>query len=73
MIRRAVLRCERFHVAVIDKDVLDAVSGGSGALLARLPAFIRAHLGLDGRYSFVLPDLDGRPRPLHNPDAPDEG
>lgn len=37
--------------------------------VARLSAFIRAHLGLDGHYSFVLPDLGGRPRPLRDPDA----
>ena len=36
---------------------------------ARLSAFIRTHLGLDGHYSFVLPDLGGRPRPLRDPEA----
>jgi hypothetical protein len=40
--------------------------------VARLSAFVRAHLGLDGHYSFVLPDLAGRPRPLRDPDAPGE-
>ncbi|MFI9535512.1 Tn3 family transposase [Nocardia fusca] len=36
----------------------------------RLSAFIRSHLGLDGHYSFVLPELGGRVRPLRDPDAP---
>lgn len=40
--------------------------------LARLSAFIRAHLGLDGHYSFVLPALGGQPRPLRDSDAPDD-
>lgn len=34
--------------------------------VARLSAFIRSHLGLDGHYSFVLPDLGGV-RPLRDP------
>ena len=34
----------------------------------RLSAFIRSHLGLDGHYSFVLPDLAGQVRPLRDPD-----
>ncbi|WP_327116148.1 transposase [Nocardia sp. NBC_01730] len=38
--------------------------------VARLLAFIRAHLGLEGHYSFLLPDLRGRRRPLRDPDAP---
>lgn len=33
----------------------------------RLSAFIRSHLGLDGHYSFVLPDLGGVVRPLRDP------
>lgn len=36
--------------------------------VARLSAFIRTHLGLEGHYSFMLPDLGGQPRPLRNPD-----
>jgi TnpA family transposase len=39
---------------------------------ARLSAFIRAHLGLEGHYSFVLPGLGGRPRPLRDPEGPDD-
>ncbi|MEV0111340.1 Tn3 family transposase [Nocardia sp. NPDC050799] len=38
----------------------------------RLSAFIRSHLGLDGHYSFVLPELGGRVRPLRDRDAPGE-
>jgi hypothetical protein len=34
-----------------------------------LSAFIRTHVGLDRRYSFVLPDLGGRPRPLRDHDT----
>ncbi|WP_249645667.1 transposase [Nocardia sputi] len=40
--------------------------------VARLSAFIRAHLGLEGHHSFVLPDLDGRPWPLRAPATPDD-
>ncbi|MGA6208436.1 Tn3 family transposase [Nocardia testacea] len=36
----------------------------------RLSAFIRSHLGLDGHYSFVPPELGGRVRPLRDPGAP---
>jgi len=39
---------------------------------ARLSPFIRAHIGIDGHYSFHLPDLGGAHRPLRNPDASDE-
>ncbi|WP_228829877.1 hypothetical protein [Nocardia beijingensis] len=39
--------------------------------VAGLSAFIRSHLGLVGHNSFVLPDLDGRPRPLREP-TPDD-
>ncbi|MFI9415404.1 hypothetical protein ACIG83_36935 [Nocardia gamkensis] len=37
--------------------------------VTRLSAFIRAHLGLEGHYSFVFPELGRRPRPLRDPDA----
>lgn len=40
--------------------------------VARLSPFIRAHIGIDGHYSFHLPDLDGAHRPLRDPDTPDE-
>jgi len=39
---------------------------------ARLSAFGRKHIRLEGHYSFHLPDLGGSHRPLRNPDAPDE-
>jgi TnpA family transposase len=39
--------------------------------LARLSPFVRHHLGVHGRYSFVLPDLAGI-RPLRDPDAEDD-
>ncbi|WP_433662548.1 Tn3 family transposase [Nocardia sp. CA-128927] len=39
---------------------------------ARLSPFIRSHIGIDGHYSFHLPDLDGAHRPLRDPDAPDD-
>ncbi|NKY53917.1 Tn3 family transposase [Nocardia vermiculata] len=39
---------------------------------ARLSAFIRKHIRLEGHYSFHLPDLGDRHRPLRDPDAPDE-
>lgn len=40
--------------------------------LARLSPFVRHHLGVHGRYSFVLPDLAGGIRPLRDPDAEDD-
>jgi TnpA family transposase len=36
---------------------------------ARLSPFVREHIGLDGHYTFHLPDLGGTHRPLRNPDA----
>ena len=36
--------------------------------VARLSAFIRNHIGIDGHYAFHLPDLGGTHRPLRNPD-----
>jgi hypothetical protein len=36
---------------------------------ARLSAFIRGHIGIDGHYAFHLPDLGGAHRPLRDPDA----
>lgn len=39
---------------------------------ARLSAFIRKHIRLEGHYSFNLPDLGGTHRPLRDPDAPEE-
>jgi len=33
---------------------------------------LRAHIGIDGHYSFHLPDLGGTHRPLRDPDADDE-
>lgn len=40
---------------------------------ARLSAFIRTHIGIDGHYAFHLPDLGGDHRQLRDPDAPDDG
>ena len=37
--------------------------------VARLSPFIRAHISIDGHYSFHLPDLDGTYRPLRDPAA----
>ncbi len=39
---------------------------------ARLSAFGRKHIRLEGHYSFALPDLGGIHRPLRDPDAADE-
>jgi len=38
----------------------------------RLSAFVRAHIGIDGHYSFHLPDPSGVHRPLRDPDADDD-
>jgi hypothetical protein len=45
---------------VLDEDV------------ARLSAFMRRHIGIDGHYSFHLPDLGGTHRPLRDSDADDD-
>ncbi|WP_410875117.1 hypothetical protein [Nocardia sp. A7] len=39
---------------------------------ARLSPFIRTHIGIDGHYSFHLPDFDGTHRPLRDPDTPED-
>ncbi|MEU6587263.1 Tn3 family transposase [Nocardia sp. NPDC046763] len=39
---------------------------------ARLSAFVRRHVRLEGHYSFHLPDLEGGHRALRNPDAPED-
>ncbi|NKY60933.1 Tn3 family transposase [Nocardia flavorosea] len=39
--------------------------------VARLSPFVRSHIGIDGHYSFHLPDLGGTHRPLRDPEAPD--
>jgi hypothetical protein len=39
---------------------------------ARLSAFIRGHIGIDGHYAFRLPALGGGHRPLRNPDSRDD-
>lgn len=39
---------------------------------AKLSAFIREHIGIDGHYAFHLPDLGGNHRPLRNPDSRDD-
>ncbi|MGW5383637.1 hypothetical protein [Nocardia sp. NPDC003963] len=39
--------------------------------VARLSTFLRTHLGVDGHYSFYLPDLGGTHRRLRDPDATD--
>ncbi|MET8796769.1 hypothetical protein ABZV91_10005 [Nocardia sp. NPDC004568] len=41
--------------------------------VARLPAFIRANLGLEGHYGFVLPGLGRRHRPPLEPDGSADG
>jgi hypothetical protein len=41
----------------------------AAADVARLSPFIRSHIGIDGHYSFHLPDLGGTHRPLRDPDA----
>ncbi|MEU1209403.1 Tn3 family transposase [Nocardia sp. NPDC005825] len=38
----------------------------------RLSAFVRSHIGIDGHYSFQLPDLGGIHRPLRDPDTTDD-
>ncbi|WP_458687573.1 Tn3 family transposase [Nocardia tengchongensis] len=69
-----VLNCVvLWNTVYLDHAVTELRAQGYPVLdedMARLSAFIRTHLGLDGHYSFVLPDLGGRPRPLRDPDTP---
>lgn len=37
----------------------------------RFSAFVRAHIGIDGRYNFRQPDSSRVHRPLRDPDADD--
>jgi hypothetical protein len=39
---------------------------------ARLSPFVRHHLGVHGRFLFVLPDLAAGIRPLRDPDTADD-
>ncbi|MEV0052877.1 Tn3 family transposase [Saccharopolyspora shandongensis] len=39
---------------------------------ARLSPFVRHHVNVLGRYSFLSPDLAGGLRPLRDPSEPDE-
>lgn len=39
---------------------------------ARLSAYIRTHINVDGHYAFTLPDPDSARRPLRDPDEPDD-
>ncbi|WP_454561918.1 Tn3 family transposase [Mycobacterium haemophilum] len=48
----------------------DYPMSGDDAML--LSPFMRAHIGIDGHYSFHLPDLGSTHRPLRDPDTPEE-
>ncbi|GAA4881913.1 hypothetical protein GCM10023222_44650 [Saccharopolyspora cebuensis] len=39
---------------------------------ARLSPFVRHHINMLGRYSFLTPELAGGLRPLRDPATPDE-
>ncbi len=57
---RAVAELRHQEYPVLDAD------------LPRLSPFVRHHLGIDGHYSFHLPDLGGVHRPLRDPAAADD-
>jgi hypothetical protein len=40
--------------------------------VVRLSPFMRKHINVHGHYSFRLPDLTSRRRPLRSPDALDD-
>jgi hypothetical protein len=44
----------------------------AGEDVARLSAYIRHHLNVEGHYSFQLPELIGTRRALRDPDTPDD-
>ncbi|MEG8184602.1 transposase [Nocardia terpenica] len=71
-----ILNCVVLWNSVYLGRALDEVSAQNYPVrdedAARLSAFLRKHIRLDGHYSFALPDLGGGHRPLREPDAPNE-
>ena len=57
---RALAQLRAQHYPVADADAV------------RLSPFVRTHIGIDGHYSFHLPDLGGTYRPLRDPNAGDD-
>jgi hypothetical protein len=41
--------------------------------VARLSPFVRHHINMLGRYSFLLPEMSGGLRPLRDPDRAEQG
>ena len=70
-----VLNCVVLWTTVYLDRALDQLRAQGYPVLdadvARLSAFIRDHIGIDG-HSFNLPDLGGTHRPLRDPDATDD-
>jgi TnpA family transposase len=71
-----VLNCVVLWNTVYLNRTLTALREGGYPVLdtdvARLSPLIRAHISIDGHYSFHLPDLGGTYRPLRDPNADDE-
>ncbi|EQM29852.1 hypothetical protein N601_30750 [Rhodococcus erythropolis DN1] len=71
-----VLNCVVVWNTVYENRALAALRAGGYPVLdtdvERLSAFVRAHIGIDGHYSFHLPDPSGVHRPLRDPDADDD-
>jgi hypothetical protein len=61
------LGAARLDISAVPPGLPGARRGHSPAL-----AFVRRHLGIDGHYSFHLPDLGGAHRPLRDADADDD-
>ncbi|MCH6470205.1 Tn3 family transposase [Sinomonas terrae] len=71
-----VLNCIVVWNTVYENRALAALRAGGYPVLdadvERLSAFVRAHIGIDGHYSFHLPDLGGVHRPLRDLDAAED-
>lgn len=72
------LRCGSlvlFTTRYLDAAVAELRAGGyevRDADAARLSPFVRHHVNMLGRYSFLAPGLAGGLRSLHDPSEPDE-
>jgi TnpA family transposase len=71
-----VLNCVVVWNTVYENRALATLRAGGYPVLdadvERLSAFVRAHIGIDGHYSFHLPDFGGAHRPLRDPDTADD-
>jgi Tn3 transposase DDE domain len=64
-----------FTTRYLDAAITELRAGGYEVRdedAARLSPFVRHHINMLGRYSFLTPELAGGLRPLRDPSEPDE-